>query len=139
MEDSVFTKIIKREVPADIVYEDEDTIAFVDIFPNNLGHTLVVPKKPARNIFDIDDETLTAVMRTVRTIAPAVRNAVGAKGLNINSNHGPEAGQVVFHFHVHLIPRFAKDEFQFFPTKEFPKESFAHVAEKIRAEIAKIT
>jgi histidine triad (HIT) family protein len=137
MEDSIFTKIIKRELPAEIVYEDEDTLAFLDIYPNNPGHTLVVPKKPVRNIFDTDDETLTAVMRTVRKIAPAVRDAVSAKGLNINSNHEAEAGQVVFHLHVHIIPRFEKHEFEFFPTKQLPKESFAEVGEKIRAALAR--
>ncbi len=75
-------------------------------------------------------------MRTVRKIAPAVRDAVGAKGVNINSNHEPEAGQVVFHLHIHIIPRFEKKEFAFFPIKELPKESFAEVAEKIRTKLA---
>jgi histidine triad (HIT) family protein len=136
MEDSIFTKIIKREVPAEIVYEDADTLAFLDISPSAPGHTLVVPKKPVRNIFDADDDTLAAIMRTVRKIAPAVRDAVGADGLNINSNHEPAAGQVVFHLHVHLIPRHTGDGFEFFPKIEYAKGEMAEVAEKIRAKLS---
>jgi histidine triad (HIT) family protein len=115
MEKTAFEKIIDGELPADIVYEDDKTLAFLDIAPNVPGHTLVIPKKHCVNIFDCDDETLTAVMRAVRLVAPAVRDAVGAEGVHINSNHGPEAGQVVMHLHFHIIPRHARDEFEFWP------------------------
>jgi histidine triad (HIT) family protein len=133
-EDTIFAKIIRREIPADIVYEDEHTLAFLDIAPNTPGHTLVVPKKYARNIFDIDDATLSAVMSTVRKIAPAVRDAVDAEGLNINSNHEAAAGQVVFHFHIHLIPRFMNDE-QNFKHKTYAPGEASAIAEKIRAQL----
>ncbi|KND51478.1 MAG: Histidine triad (HIT) protein [Parcubacteria bacterium C7867-007] len=136
MEDTIFTKIIRREVPADIVYEDADTLAFLDISPNSPGHTLVISKKPFVNIFDIDDETLAAVMRTVRKIAPAVRDAVGAKGVHINSNHGEEAGQVVPHLHFHIIPRTIKEEFVFWPKKDYAKGEAAAIAEQIRTQLA---
>ena len=132
MEDTIFTKIIRREIPAHIVYEDDDTIAFLDARPNVPGHTLVVPKKPARNIFDVDDETLSAVMRTVRKIAPAVRDAVGAHGVHINSNHEAAAGQVVFHLHFHIIPRHDRSEFQFWPQSDYLKGDATAIAEKIR-------
>ena len=132
MEDSVFTKIIRRDIPANIVYEDGDTIAFLDARPNVPGHTLVVPKKQVRNIFDIDDETLASVMRTVRKIAPAVRDAVGAHGVHINSNHEAAAGQVVFHLHFHIIPRHDRSEFAFWPQSDYPKGDDALIAEKIR-------
>lgn len=132
MEDTVFTKIIRREIPADIVYEDEDTIAFLDARPNAPGHTLVVPKKQVRNIFDVDDETLAAVMRTVRKIAPAVRDAVGAHGVHINSNHEAAAGQIVFHLHFHIIPRHDRSEFEFWPPSDYPKGDATTIAEKIR-------
>lgn len=125
-------KIIRREIPADIVYEDADTVAFLDIRPNTPGHTLVVPKKPVQNIFDADDETLAATMRTVRKIAPAVRDAVGAHGVHINSNHGAAAGQIVFHLHFHIIPRHDKSEFAFWPQNEYPPGEAATIAEKIR-------
>lgn len=108
-EDTIFTKIIRREIPAHIVYEDDETFAFLDRNPVNQGHTLVIPKKQVVNIFDTDDETLASVMRTVRKIAIAVREATGATGVNIHSNHGAAAEQEVFHMHFHIIPRFEND------------------------------
>ncbi len=132
MEDTIFMKIIRREIPADIVYEDEDTLAFLDAKPVVPGHTLVVPKKYAQNIFDIDDASLAAIMHTVRKIAPAVRDAVGAHGVHINSNHGAAAGQIIFHMHVHIIPRHDRSEFSFWPQKEYPANSAAGIAENIR-------
>src|SRR3989344_2631568 len=128
MEDTIFMKIIRREIPADVVYEDVDTIAFLDVKPTAPGHTLVVPKKVVRNIFDADDETLAAVMRTVRKIAPAVRDAVGAHGVHINSNHGAAAGQIVFHLHFHIIPRHDRSEFSFWPQKEYASGDAAAIA-----------
>ena len=136
MEDTIFMKIIRREVPAHIVYEDDDTIAFLDAKPNVPGHTLVVPKKWAENIFDVDDATLAAIMRTVRKIAPAVRDSVGAHGVHINSNHGAAAGQIVFHIHFHIIPRHDRSEFEFWPKREYSSDEFAAIAEKIRAKLA---
>jgi histidine triad (HIT) family protein len=135
MEDTVFAKIIRRELPADIVYEDEETIAFLDISPNAPGHTLVVPKKPVVNIFDADDATLAAVMRTVRKVAPAVRDALEARGVHVNSNHGEAAGQVVPHLHFHIIPRHDRGEFEFWPHADAPPGELATVAEKIRGAI----
>ena len=132
MEDTIFMKIIRREIPADIVYEDEDTLAFLDAKPVVPGHTLVVPKKYAQNVFDIDDASLAAIMHTVRKIAPAVRDAVGAHGVHINSNHGAAAGQIIFHMHVHIIPRHDRSEFSFWPQKEYPANSAAGIAENIR-------
>jgi histidine triad (HIT) family protein len=132
MEDSIFTKIIKREIPAEILYEDDDTLAFLDIAPVSPGHTLVIPKKQVENIFDTDDATLEAVMRTVRKIAPAVRDAVGADALNIQSNNGAESGQVVFHMHLHLIPRFKGDNFFMWPHKDYKEGEASEIAEKIR-------
>ncbi len=135
MEDTIFSKIIRREVPADIVYEDDDTLAFLDIKPVAPGHTLVIPKKPVRNIFDADDATLIAVMRTIQKISPAVRDAVGAHGVHINSNHEAAAGQIVFHLHFHIVPRHSRSEFSFWPQKDFSRDDAAAIAEKIRANI----
>ena len=132
MEDTIFMKIIRREIPADIVYEDQDTLAFLDAKPVVPGHTLVVPKKYAQNIFDIDDASLAATMRAARKIAPAVRDAVGARGVHINSNHGAAAGQIIFHIHFHIIPRHDRSEFSFWPQKEYPANTAAGIAEKIR-------
>jgi histidine triad (HIT) family protein len=133
MENTVFAKIVSREIPAAIVYEDAETLAFLDASPNTPGHTLVVPKKPVTNVFDADDETWTAVMRTVRTLAPVIRDAVGAQGVNINSNHEAAAGQEVFHLHIHIIPRFSDDGLKFdWPHRQFSAEETAAIADKIR-------
>ena len=134
-ENGLFMKIVRREVPAEIVYEDEDTLAFMDNSPVEPGHVLVIPKRPYRNVFDIDEEAFLAVMRTVRRIAPAVRDAVGAKGVHINSNHEPEAGQVIFHLHMHIIPRHRREDFGFWESKEADPAERARIAEAIRARI----
>lgn len=134
--DDIFMKIIRREIPAEIVYEDEETLAFLDIAPTAPGHTLVIPKAPVRNIFDVDDATLAAVMRTVRKLAPVVRDAVGAKGVHINSNHEPEAGQVVFHLHFHIVPRHDRGSFEFWPHQKYEEGEAAKVADAIRAKLA---
>jgi histidine triad (HIT) family protein len=135
-EKNVFQKIIDREIPAHILYEDADTIAFLDVAPNSPGHTLVIPKKPFVNIFDIDDETLAAVMRTVRKVAPAVRDGVGAHGVHISSNHGKAAGQEVFHIHFHIIPRHDRSEFAFWPKIAYVENEAQEVAQKIREALA---
>ena len=135
-ENGIFMKIVRRELPAHIVYEDEETLAFLDRSPNVPGHTLVIPKKPYRNVFDIDEASWQAVMRTVRKIAPAVRDAVGAKGVHINSNHEPEAGQEVFHLHVHIIPCVERDFDFCWPKLEPTEDDRSSVAQKIRETLA---
>ena len=132
MENTVFMKIINRELPAEILYEDAHTLAFLDIAPNAPGHTLVIPKHPVTNVFDTDATTWEAVMRTVHKVAPAVRDAVGAKGVHINSNHGAEAGQVVFHLHIHIIPRRERSEFEFWPHQSYEDGEAASIAARIR-------
>ena len=135
-EDGLFRKIVKRELPAHIVYEDDDTLAFLSTGPVTPGHTLVIPKEPFRNVFDIDQETFGAVMETVRRIAPAVRDAVGAKGVHINSNHEPEAGQEVFHLHMHIVPRHDRSEFAFWPNTAYTEGEADNVAQKIRRNLS---
>ena len=136
MEDTIFGKIIRREVPAEILFEDEDTLAFLDIAPVAPGHTLVIPKKPFRNMLDIDEESLTHVMRTVRTVAKAVKEATNASGVNVSCNNEPAAGQVVFHFHVHIIPRHENDGLTPWPHKEYGEGEAAAMAEKVRTALA---
>lgn len=136
-EDTVFSKIIRREIPAHIVYEDDATLAFLDISPVNKGHTLVIPKKPVRNIFDADDATLARVMSTIRRIAPAVQKATGADGINIHSNHEAAAGQEVFHLHFHVIPRFEGDgHTSSWSHATYMSDEAETVAQKIQAEIS---
>ena len=132
MEDTIFAKIIRREIPANIVYEDADTIAFLDTTPVNPGHTLVLPKKFSRNIFDVDDGSLAAVTRTVKKVSIALRDALGAEGVNIHVNNEPVAGQLVFHFHMHVIPRFANDGFKHWHGKPIPQDESEKIGEKLR-------
>lgn len=136
MEEDIFMKIIKREIPANIVYENDTTIAFLSIQPAAIGHTLVVPKKQVRNIFDVDDETLCAVMRTVRHVAPCIVSALHADGMNVSINNERVAGQAIFHMHVHLIPRFTDDKLPEWPHEETTPDELHTLAEKIRTHIA---
>lgn len=134
-ENGVFMKIVRREIPAEVIYEDEHTLAFMDNAPVESGHVLVIPKKPHRNIFDIDEASFKAVMSTVHKLAPLVRDAVGAKGVQINSNHEPEAGQVVFHLHMHIIPRHNRSDFDFWEAHTYDPVEGARIAEAIRTKL----
>ncbi len=107
--DDLFLKIVRGEIPSAKVYEDEHTYAFLDIHPNNKGHVLVVPKQKFRNIFDLDRETFLAMAATAHMIARALKESLGADGVNIVMNNEPAAGQEVFHAHMHIIPRFEND------------------------------
>ena len=102
---NVFAKILRGELPAQKVYEDEQTLAFMDIMPRAKGHTLVIPKTPARNVLDATPEQLAACMATVQRIARAVVKAFDANGASIMQYNEPAGGQVVFHLHFHVIPR----------------------------------
>jgi histidine triad (HIT) family protein len=102
---NVFAKILRGELPAHKVYEDADTLAIMDIMPRCDGHTLVIPKTPARNVLDATPTQLAAVMATVQKIARAVMTAFQAQGVTLNQFNEPAGGQVVFHLHVHVMPR----------------------------------
>lgn len=108
-EPTIFTKIIKREIPAHIVYEDTLVVAFLDSNPNNLGHTLVVPKQPFVNIFDGPPETMAHMMKIGQTIGQALVSTPLATGVNLIMNNGADAGQEVFHAHLHVVPRLPDD------------------------------
>ena len=105
-ENNVFARILRGELPAHKVFEDDQTLAFMDIMPRGPGHSLVIPKKPARNILDVDPDSLAAVMRTVQKVARASLKAFGAQGITIQQFNEQAGGQVVFHLHVHVLPRF---------------------------------
>jgi histidine triad (HIT) family protein len=102
---NVFAKILRGEMPAHKVYEDDDTFAFMDIMPRGPGHCLVIPKKAARNILDVEPDSLAAVARTAQKIARAVKKAFDADGVTVQQFNEHAGGQVVFHLHVHVIPR----------------------------------
>lgn len=104
--DNIFARILRGELPCHKVYEDTDTFAFMDIMPRGDGHFLVIPKKPSRNVLDVDEESHAAVYRTVRKLAAVAKKAFGADGITIQQFNEQAGGQVVFHLHVHVIPRF---------------------------------
>jgi histidine triad (HIT) family protein len=103
---NVFAKILRGELPAERLYEDDHTLAIMDIMPRGDGHCLVIPKSPARNVLDADTETLAAVAATTQLMARTVMKAFGADGVTIQQFNESAGGQVVFHLHVHVIPRF---------------------------------
>jgi len=106
----IFDKIIAREIPASIIYEDDQILAFLDINPINKGHALVIPKVHFRNLLDADEEVLAHMMVVAKKIALGIKAATNADGINLGMNNEHAAGQEVFHAHLHVIPRFDGDE-----------------------------
>ena len=133
---NVFAKILRGELPCEKLYEDEDTFVIMDIMPRGDGHCLVLPKAPARNILDIEAESLAAVARTTQVMARAVKKAFEADGVTIQQFNESAGGQVVFHLHVHVIPRF--DGIRMGPpaSEMAPADVLKANAEKIRAALA---
>jgi histidine triad (HIT) family protein len=107
--DCLFCKIVAGEIPATIVAEDERTIAFMDINPATRGHALVIPRTHVRDVHEIDPEDLKAVAAVAQQIAAKARERLGADGVNLLNSSGPAAWQTVFHFHMHVIPRYDGD------------------------------
>lgn len=110
---TIFEKIISREISSYIVYEDELVIAFLDIMQSTKGHTLVVPKKPYKDIFEIDEKTLAHLITVVQKITKAINSKFNPLGINLLNNNKESAGQTVFHFHFHIIPRYKDDQIRF--------------------------
>ena len=131
--DNIFAKILKGEIPCHKLYEDEDTLAFLDIMPRTEGHALVITKEPAADLYGITPEGLGKLMGVVQKLAPKIRDAVGAEGVLIQQFNGAVAGQTVFHLHVHIVPR--KDGVPMRPegSKMADPEELKATAEKIKA------
>jgi histidine triad (HIT) family protein len=133
MNDCLFCKIVAGEIPSSKVYEDEHTYAFLDINPTNIGHTLVIPKKHYENIYDLPQEDLHYVMSTVKKLALPIQTALKADGVNVIQNNGSAAGQIIFHSHTHIIPRFENDGFRHWPCERmYDDGEMDAVAEKIK-------
>ncbi len=107
--DCLFCKIVAGEIPATVVAEDERTLSFMDINPATRGHALVIPRAHAADVFAIDPEDLRAVALAAQRLAKRARERLGAAGVNLLNSSGAAAWQTVFHFHVHVIPRYADD------------------------------
>lgn len=108
--DCVFCKIINNEIPSAKVYEDDDVLAFLDLSQVTEGHTLVIPKKHHKDMFELDEETLVKVFEAVKKVSTMMQKNLEIKGINLVNNNGKAAGQEVFHYHVHLIPRYGKGD-----------------------------
>ena len=109
MDECIFCKIIRGDIPSDTVYEDEHTIAFLDIAPVTKGHTLVVPKKHYPNLYETPDDVLATIIKTTKYLSTKIKKTLSADGINIINNNDPAAGQVVDHIHIHVIPRYKDD------------------------------
>ena len=109
MDDCIFCKIINKEIPTDIIYENDKVMAFLDIFPTSLGHTLIIPKKHFINVYDIEEDYLTEIIKVTRRLALAYKEIFGIDNLQLVHNAGKHGQQGVFHFHFHLIPRHEGD------------------------------
>jgi histidine triad (HIT) family protein len=133
---NVFAKILRGELPAHKVYEDADTFAFMDIMPRCDGHTLIVPKTPARNILDASPVQLAALMLTAQKISRAVMKAFGAGGVTIQQFNETAGGQVVFHLHFHVLPRVDGVKLKPHTGVMEKPEVLAANAERIRAALA---
>ena len=105
-EKNIFAKIIRGELPAEKIFENDKVLAFMDIMPRSPGHLLVIPKSSARNILDIDDENLCEVIKVVKKLAIASKKAMNATGVTIQQFSEADGGQEVFHLHFHIIPRY---------------------------------
>ena len=107
--DCLFCKIVAGDIPSHKVYEDEQSLAFLDIMPAARGHTLVIPKTHAAGLMEITPESLAATVRCAQTVARLLRTRLGPDGINMIQNDGAAAGQEIFHYHLHLLPRWEGD------------------------------
>ena len=109
MEDCIFCKMIEGKIPCTKVYENESVLAFLDIHPVNKGHTLVIPKKHSKNIYETRDEILSEMILVAKKISTAIKASLKADGVNVIINNDTSGGQVIFHIHIHIIPRIEND------------------------------
>ena len=131
-ENNVFAKVLRGEIPCHKIYEDEDTLAFLDIMPRTEGHALVITKENARDLFDVSPKALAKLMAVAQKLAPQIKDAVGADGVLIQQFNGAAAGQTVFHLHVHIIPRKEGETLKPHAGKMADQAALAATAEKIR-------
>ena len=135
-EDCIFCKIVRRQAPSSIVYEDEKILAFVDIRPVSEGHTLVIPKRHCVDVFDTPNELLAATYIVTKQVAAAVKKVTDADGISVVQQNGKAAGQDIFHMHVHVIPRFEGKKMPHFNhLAVVSREELDAVATRIKTEL----
>jgi len=140
MSDCIFCKIIKGEIPSAKVFENDDVVAFLDISQVTKGHTLVIPKVHKENIFELTPEIASKLFEVVPEISNAIKKAYNPIGLNLLNNNGEKAGQSVFHYHLHIIPRYGEgDGFgAVWKTheKDYSPQDLQNIAEYIRSQMS---
>ena len=132
---NIFAKILRGEIPSHRVYEDDAVIAFMDVMPQTIGHTLVVPKAPSRNLLDADPDSLSTLIAAVQTVAQAAKTAFAADGITIMQFNEAPAGQSVFHLHFHVLPRFDGEPLKPHTGQMADQALLADHAEKLRAAL----
>ena len=135
---NVFAKILRGELNAHVVLEDQNSLAFMDLAPQSPGHTLVIPKEPAENLFQLSPDGLGHLMRTTQRVALAVRQAFRPPGLMIAQLNGADAGQTVFHIHFHVIPRLTDEGPAIRSRSQAAQADLAAHAARIRAALEEI-
>lgn len=132
-DDCIFCKIAAGEIPSRKIYEDNDLIAIMDLNPTSKGHSLIIPKEHYTNIYDIDEEIAGKVMKTAKKLATKMTVALNCDGFNLLQNNGETAGQTMFHFHMHLIPRYkdADNNMLKFTSVSFSDEEMDAIREQI--------
>lgn len=135
-EDCIFCKIISGEIPSFKIYEDDATYAFMDINPAHDGHALVIPKEHAKDLHSVSDEAISKTVITAKKIAAAVEKSINPGGINLVQCNGEAAGQSVFHFHMHVLPRRKGDELKMnWGLKPGDMEAIGKIAEKIKGNL----
>jgi histidine triad (HIT) family protein len=134
-ENNVFAKVLRGEIPCHKIYEDGDTLAFLDIMPRTEGHALVITKEKARDLFDVSPKALAKLIAVVQKLAPQIKDAMGADGVLIQQFNGAAAGQTVFHLHMHIIPRKEGEALKPHAGKMEDQAKLAATAEKIRKKL----
>ena len=134
-ESNIFAKILRGEMPAHVVLEEEHCMAFMDVMPQSPGHTLIIPRERAENLFDLDDEAVSRLAVTTRRVARAVKSAFEPGGIMIMQLNGADAGQSVFHIHFHVIPRYDGEGLRLHARSMAEPETLADHARRIRAHL----
>ncbi|MGO9579695.1 MAG: HIT family protein [Desulfobaccales bacterium] len=138
MQDCIFCRIIASQLPAARVLETKEVLAFLDIAPVHYGHTLVIPKSHYQNLLELPDGLWTEMGQVCRRVARALGAALSAQGFNIGMNNFEAAGQVVFHAHLHVIPRYHADGLKLFPQESYRPGDLEKTGEQLRRALGKM-